>query len=149
MPRVPVKHAGGTPIRLRGSVNPLVHIVIGEFCSRWTPGGTVLHIADASAEFNILERDIFKLLGVTLKTRPRLPDVVVDFKPKNWLVLIEAVTSHGPVNRERRGELTVLFKDSRAGLVFVTAFLDRKAMVRYLATSRGKQKFGSLNHRPI
>ena len=48
------------------------------------------------------------------------------------MLLIEAVTSHGPVNPKRRGELRTLFKDSRAGLVFVTAFLDRRAMVKYL-----------------
>lgn len=132
MLRVPVKRADGTPVRLSRSVLPLVRTAVREFCSRWTPGGTVLHIGDAGAEFNVLERDIFKHLGVTVKTQQRLPDVVVYFEPKNWLVLIEAVTSHGPVNPKRRGELKVLFKDSTAGLVFVTAFLDRRAMVRYL-----------------
>lgn len=43
---------------------------------------------------------------------------------KDWLVLIEAVTSHGPVNPKRRGELKTLFKGCGAGFVFVTAFLD-------------------------
>jgi hypothetical protein len=47
-------------------------------------------------------------------------------------VLIEAVTSHGPVNPKRRDELKRLFARSRAGLVFVTAFASRPAMVRYL-----------------
>jgi hypothetical protein len=42
------------------------------------------------------------------------------------------VTSHGPVNPKRRNELQALFKDSTAGLVFVTAFLNRKDMVKYL-----------------
>lgn len=132
MPRVPVKRADGTPVRLRRSVTPLVRIAIREFCSRWTPGGVVLHAADIAAEFNILERNILKHIGATVKARRKMPDVIVYFEQKNWLVLIEAVTSHGPVNPKRRGELTALFKDSRAGLVFVTAFLDRRAMVRYL-----------------
>lgn len=48
------------------------------------------------------------------------------------MVLIEAVTSHGPVNPKRRQELKASFSASTAGLVFVTAFLDRKAMVKYL-----------------
>lgn len=61
-----------------------------------------------------------------------MPDVVVYIEKKNWLVLIEAVTSHGPVNAKRKGELQSLFKQSKAGLVFVTAFLDRRAMMRYL-----------------
>ena len=47
-------------------------------------------------------------------------------------MLIEAVTSHGPVDAKRRDELQALFRDSTAGLVFVTAFLTRKAMTQYL-----------------
>jgi hypothetical protein len=62
----------------------------------------------------------------------KMPDVVVYHEEKNWLVLIEAVTSHGPVNPKRRLELRELFAASKVPLVFVTAFLDRKTMVRYL-----------------
>ena len=62
----------------------------------------------------------------------KMPDVVVHHTEKNWLVLIEAVTSHGPVNPKRRHELKELFSKSTAGLVFVTAFLDRRAMLKYL-----------------
>ncbi len=61
-----------------------------------------------------------------------MPDVVVHFAKRNWLVLIEAVTSHGPVDGKRHNELKRVFKDSQAGLVFVTTFLDRTAMARYL-----------------
>jgi hypothetical protein len=61
-----------------------------------------------------------------------MPDVVVHYVGKNWLVLIEAVTSHGPVNPKRRQELKELFAGSKAGLVYVTAFLDRRTMMKYL-----------------
>lgn len=63
----------------------------------------------------------------------KMPDVVVFYKAKNWLVLIEAVTSPGPVNPKRREELKKLFSDATVGLVYVTAFPDRKTMVRYLS----------------
>jgi hypothetical protein len=49
---------------------------------------------------------------------------------KDWLVLIEAVTSHGPIGIKRHNELKVLFKEAKAGLVFVTAFLTRRAMTK-------------------
>ena len=43
------------------------------------------------------------------------------------------MTSHGPVNPKRRQELKELFYGSTAaGLVFVTAFVDRRAMLKYL-----------------
>ena len=61
-----------------------------------------------------------------------MPDVVVYHTKKNWLALIEAGISHGPVNPKRRQELKKLFAGSSAGLVFVTAFLGRHAMLKYL-----------------
>jgi hypothetical protein len=61
-----------------------------------------------------------------------MPDVIVHHNRKGWLLLVEAVTSHGPVNPKRRGELKRLFSSAKAGLVYVTAFLDRKAMLKHL-----------------
>ena len=60
------------------------------------------------------------------------PDVIIHHTSKGWLVLIEAVTSHGPINPKRRSELKHLFRNSKAGIVYVTAFLTRRAMVEYL-----------------
>jgi type II restriction enzyme len=62
----------------------------------------------------------------------KMPDVVVHFTEKNWLILIEAVTSHGPVSPKRHGDLKELFKSSSAPLVFVTAFRNRPALNRYV-----------------
>jgi hypothetical protein len=73
---------------------------------------------------------MIKLPGRTLPVYPL--NGYVYFTEKNWLVLIEVVTSHGPINPKRKIELEQLFKDSKAGLVFVTAFLTRKDMLRYL-----------------
>jgi hypothetical protein len=50
---------------------------------------------------------------------------------RNWLLLVEAVTSHGPMDAKRHGELAVLFAASPAGLVYVTAFPNRSVMSRY------------------
>ncbi len=58
---------------------------------------------------------------------------MIHLKTKNWLVLIEAVTSHGPIGLKRHNELKDLFRMARLGLVFVTAFLTRRAMTKYLA----------------
>jgi len=73
-----------------------------------------------------------KSLGVEIDPHGKMPDVVIHRAEQNWLILIEAVTSHGPVNVLRHNQLKDLFAGSTAGLVFVTAFLDRKAMREYL-----------------
>jgi adenine-specific DNA-methyltransferase len=61
-----------------------------------------------------------------------MPDVVLHYTARNWLLLIESVTSHGPVDGKRHNELANLFASSTAGLVYVTAFPNRTIMGRYL-----------------
>jgi hypothetical protein len=44
---------------------------------------------------------------------------------------MESADQHGPLDSERRAELTDLFADSTAGLVFVSCFLNRAEMQDY------------------
>lgn len=61
-----------------------------------------------------------------------MPDVIVHDPKRNWLVLIEAVTSAGPVDGKKRMELKHLFSGCTAGLLFVTTFQTREAMRNFL-----------------
>ena len=72
------------------------------------------------------------LIGITPIMHGKMPDVVLHFKQQNWLLLVESVTSHGPVDGKRHAELSKLFSGSTAGLVYVTAFPNRQIMGRYL-----------------
>ncbi len=133
MKRIPVEVAPGKAISLSpGGQNILVEKIIGEFCARFTPGGKVIYVGDTDQKFAYFDEGLLKSLGVQIESHGKMTDVVVYHNIKNWLVLIEAVTSHGPVNPKRRNELKKLFECSMAGLVFVTAFLDRHSMLRYL-----------------
>lgn len=69
---------------------------------------------------------------MTIEAHGKIPDVILYHTQENWLVLIEAVTSHGPINAKRLGELRHLFQNAIVGIVFVTAFLDKKTMGQYL-----------------
>jgi len=51
-----------------------------------------------------------------------MPDVIIYDSKRNWLFLIEAVTSHGPFTEKRKIELERIFKNPKCGLIFVTAF---------------------------
>lgn len=133
MKRVPVKLPSGKTVRLSpGGQNPLVKAIIEELCPRFAPGGHVLYIGDTDDKWATFERSALEDLGVVVGEHGKMPDVVVHHIERNWLLLIEAVTSHGPVTGKRRGELARLFRGSAAGLVYVTAFVDRRALVRFL-----------------
>jgi hypothetical protein len=133
MERIPVHLPLGGDVTLSpGGQNELIKLIVEEFCPRFTPGGRVLYVGDADDKWACFDEPRVKELGIVVDSHGKMPDVVVHHEKKNWLVLIEAVTSHGPVNAKRHGELKALFKGSKAGLVFVTAFESRAAMVRYL-----------------
>jgi hypothetical protein len=110
----------------------LIKRIIEEMCPRFVSGGTVLYIGDAEDKFLHLEVEHLKRLGVAIPAPAKMPDVVVHDTRRNWLLLIEAVTSAGPVDRKRRRELKDLFAGCKAGLVFVTAFANREAMSSFL-----------------
>ncbi len=134
MHRIPVVLAPGKAISLSpGGQNVLVAQIIAAFCPRYMPGGTPLYVGDTDEKFAYYDRERLTALGVTIVAHGKMPDVIVYHTERNWLVLIEAVTSHGPVNAKRHGELAALFAGSTAALVYVTAFLSRRAMGRYLA----------------
>jgi hypothetical protein len=133
MRRLPVRLAHGAEIRLSpGGQNVLVKKIIDDFCPLFAPGGRVIYVGDTEEKWAYFDSEALALLGVEIQEHGKMPDVVVHHVEKNWLVLIEAVTSHGPVNPKRRQELKELFSGSSAGLVFVTVFLDRKAMLKYV-----------------
>ncbi len=110
----------------------LIKRIVEEFCPRFTPGATVVYIGDAESKFLNLEVAHLEGLGVVIAPSAKMPDVMVHHTVRNWLLLIEAVTSAGAVDRKRRKELKKLFKRCKAGLVFATAFETRRAMRSFL-----------------
>ena len=132
--RVPVTFPNGSQVALSpGGQNPLIKAVIEKFCPAFAPAGIVLYIGDTENKFVHLESDGLSALGVTLDSAAKIPDVIVHEAVKNWLLLIEAVTSAGPVDGKRRKELKELFAGCKAGLVFVTAFENRRTMQMFVS----------------
>jgi adenine-specific DNA-methyltransferase len=131
---IPVTLPNGTKLKITaGGQNVLVKKIVEDFCPRFTPDGVVVYVGDTGDKQLHIESGYFEQLGVKIDEHGKIPDVVVHLPERNWLVLIEAVTSHGPIGLKRHNELKDLFKGARAGLVFVTSFLTRRAMTKYLA----------------
>jgi hypothetical protein len=131
--RIPVKIGDDQEIRLSpGGQNVLVKRIIDDFCQIFTPSGQIIYVGDTQTKWAYFNPDALRAIGVEIEEHGKMPDVVVFHSEKNWLVLIEAVTSHGPVNPKRRQELKELFAGSQVGIVYVTAFLERRTMIKYL-----------------
>jgi len=129
----PVKLPSGETVTVSpGGQNPLIKQIIEEFCPRFAPGATVVYIGDAENKFLHLEAAYLEGLGIVIAPSAKMPDVVVHDTKRNWLLLVEAVTSAGAVDWKRRNELRALFKGCEAGLVFVTAFETRRSMQSFL-----------------
>lgn len=133
MNRIPIELPNGQTFTLSpGGQNVLISKVITEFCERFTPGGKVLYVGDADEKWMVFDEEDFSKLGITVDAHGKMPDVVIHFKEKDWLVLIEAVTSHGPIDPKRQAELKTLFDPYKDRLVFVTAFLTRRDLTKFL-----------------
>ena len=133
MEHIPVTLPDGLQLELTaGGQNVLVKEIIEQFAPRFVPGGHVVYVGDAGEKHLLYDIEYLNGLGVEIDPHGKMPDAVVHYIERNWLILIEAVTSHGPVNVLRHNQLKDLFAGSTAGLVFVTTFLDRAAMREYL-----------------
>lgn len=133
MQMVPVQVKPGYQITLSpGDHSELIRDIVQEFGPRYAPGGELVYVGDTGDKHGFFDKDLLASLGTELDNHGKLPDVVVYMRDKNWLLLIESVTSHGPVESKRQMELARLFADCTAGLIYVSAFPDRKTFLRYL-----------------
>jgi hypothetical protein len=132
--RVPVHIAKGKRISLSpGEHSELIRAIIEDFAPRFAPGSALIYAGDTGDKWGYFNQPLLAALGVDVDAHGKMPDVVLHFTEKNWLLLVESVTSHGPVDGKRHAELAKLFAKSMAGLVYVTAFPNRALMARYLS----------------
>ena len=132
--RIPIKLSQTEKISLTpGSHSELIKAIIEDFGSRFVPGGILIYVGDTGNKWGYFDRETLAKLDISIDSHGKMPDVVIFYPDKNWLILIEAVTSHGPVDGKRHEELQNIFVNSSAGLVFVTAFPNRSLMARYLS----------------
>ncbi len=131
--RIPVRTSESKEITLSpGEHSELIRAVIEDFGPRFAPGSVLIYVGDTGNKWGYFDAPLFAKLGVNFDLHGKMPDVVLHFTDRNWLLLVEAVTSHGSIDGKRHAELAHLFSDAKAGLVYVTAFPSRSVMARYL-----------------
>ncbi len=130
---IPVQIARGQKINLSpGEHSELIRAIIENFAPRFVPGAELIYAGDTGEKWGYFDAVLLAKLGANVDAHGKMPDVVLFDPKREWLVLVESVTSHGPVDGKRHAELAKLFAGSKAGLVYVTAFPTRAIMGRYL-----------------
>ncbi|EPO6910539.1 BsuBI/PstI family type II restriction endonuclease [Escherichia coli] len=130
--RVTPRIIEGDYIELATAEGLHIRAIIEDFAPRFAPGSVLVYAGDTGEKWGYFDAPLLAGLGVDVDSHGKMPDVVLHFTAKNWLLLVESVTSHGPVDGKRHAELARLFAGSTAGLVYVTAFPNRSIMGRYL-----------------
>lgn len=123
--QIPVKLQSGETLKLSaGKHNEVQAAIVELFAPRFANGGTLLYLGDTAKKDLYVDKVGLEKLGIPIDQHSKLPDVVIFDSKRNWLFLIEAVTSHGPVSPKRIVELEDFLKDCKVGKVYVTAFPD-------------------------
>lgn len=121
--QIPVAVGEGLVLHLSpGKHNEVQVAIVEEFAPRFASGGKLHYLGDTAKKDLFLDTDTLAGLGIPIDQHSKLPDVVIYDERRNWLFLVEAVTSHGPVSPKRLLELEELMKGCQAGKVYVTAF---------------------------
>ena len=122
---VPVTLPDGREFRLSpGRHNEVQKAVVEQFATRFVPGARLLYLGDTTRKDLFVDKTGLAELGISITDHDKLPDVVLHDTRRNWLFLVEAVTSHGPMTPKRIVELEEMLSACPAGAVYVSAFPD-------------------------
>lgn len=125
MSRVPIKLQNGKVLQLSpGKHNEVQAAIVAEFASRFAKGSVLLYLGDTENKDLHVDKEKLKSIGISITEHSKLPDVVIYDESKNWLYLIEAVTSHGPMSPKRIVELENFLIKCSAGKIYISAFPD-------------------------
>lgn len=130
--RVPVTLPNGTVLNLSsGKHNEVQAAVVEQFRPEFAKDSELLYLGDTEQKDLYSDNKTMQEIGIPIDQHSKLPDVVLFDRKKNWLYLIEAVTSHGPVSPKRVVELEEMLENCSAGKVYVTAFPDFKEFKKW------------------
>lgn len=125
--RVPVTLPNGKILNLSpGKHNEVQAAVVEQFRPEFAKKSELLYLGDTEQKDLYSDNQTMQKIGIPIDQHSKLPDIVLFDREKNWLYLIEAVTSHGPVSPKRVEELEKMLEKCTAGKVYVSAFPDFK-----------------------
>ena len=131
--KIPVKFPSGVSLSFSiGKHNDLQKSIIEQFLPRYGYGAEVLYVGDTADKYLHLNKEALQRLNFSKLAHEELPDIIAYSKKRNWLYLIEAVHSSGPINELRLIQLKKLAEKCKADIIYVTAFLDRQTFRKFM-----------------
>lgn len=124
MQKMPVKINGTDFDFSAGKHNHLQKAIIEEFAPRFAANAECLYVGDTAEKDLVKNVEQLAALGFEITLHDKMPDVVLYKEDSKWIYFIEAVTSVGPMDPKRIGEIEAMTKDVTAGKIYITAFLD-------------------------
>jgi len=132
MIQVPVKITDGKEIRISaGEHSELIKEIIEKMAPRFLHNSELLYVGDTGDKWGYFNEDIAKEIGLSVDHHGKMPDVIFYVRSKNWIIFVESVTSHGPVDSKRLLEMEKLFKEISAFKIYMSAFPNKQTMARY------------------
>ncbi len=114
-----------------GMHNKLQRLILEEFAPRFINDPVLVYVGDTAEKHLFIDIPVFESLGIPVSEHNKLPDIVILSPGKNWIFLIEAVTTHGPISPKRHMELEKMLSKCPCGRVYVTAFLTFRDYRKY------------------
>ena len=115
-----------------GKHSELIRDIIEQLAPRFLPNSTLIYVGNTGEKWGYYDQELAGNLLFNVQEHGKMPDVILYVEGKKWLVLIEAVTSHGPVDSKRYIELEELFSNVSVDKVYISAFPDKKTFTHYV-----------------
>ena len=115
-----------------GKHSELIRDIIEQMAPRFLPKSLLVYVGDTGEKWGYYDQELAGNLLFNIQQHGKMPDVILYAKEKALLVLIESVTSHGPVDSKRYIELEALFSSVMIDKVYISAFPDKKVFAHYI-----------------
>jgi type II restriction enzyme len=118
-----------------GVHNALEKAVVEVFGHAFLNEPQVVYLGDTAPRVGYQNRPLMRRLNLPIDTAESLPDVILYSEYESHLVIVEVVTSSGPVNSIRLEQLQKFTKGPKKlghKISYITAFLSRAAFRRFV-----------------
>src|SRR5438552_175134 len=70
-----------------GEHSELIKAIVEQFAPRFAPGSELVYAGDTGEKMGLFDEALLKSLGVVVDQHGKMPDVVLYWKERNWLML--------------------------------------------------------------